>query len=194
MNRYQTQASATTFLHLFLIKMQGKNCYFCCIQRSAKSHICSKMLFLSAHSFYIPSICLLHWLYGTMPSSCSIILGARGNWLATPQLVASSTQSQREVKKGARLFCIPGTTHSSLSSRVGPWIPQRGGPSCHTTVRCWEVLLWILMILQILSFIVPSTSVCFDDTEWPQKPKHRTTISLSQVASETSQSQRLGLQ
>lgn len=109
------QASATAFLHLFPYKMQGKKCYSCCIQRCAKSHICSKMLFLSAHSFHILDICLLHWLYGTMPPSCSVIPRSRGNWLATPQLVASGTQRQRDVKKAVRLFCIPGTTHSSAA-------------------------------------------------------------------------------
>lgn len=108
-----TQTSVTALLHLFLYEMQGKKC--CCIQRSAKSHTCRKLLFLSAYSFNVPSMCLLHRLYGTMSPSCSIIPCARGNRLATAQLVASSAKSQGEIKNTLRLFCIPGSTQSSTA-------------------------------------------------------------------------------
>lgn len=115
MDRHPPQDSATAFLHLFPYKVHWKNCYFCSLQRSAKWHISSKMLLLSAHSFHIPNICLLSWLDGTMPPSCPIIPCDRGNRLLTPQLVTSSTKSQREEEKIVRLFCIPGTTHSSTA-------------------------------------------------------------------------------
>lgn len=104
-----TQTSVTALLHLFL--MQGKK-KCCCIQRSAKSHTCRKLLFLSAYSFNVPGMCLLHGLYGAMSPSCSVNPCARGNKLATAQLVASSAKSQGEVKKAVRLFCIPGSTQS----------------------------------------------------------------------------------
>lgn len=95
------QTSPSDFSHCLFafVPIQRKNYYFCCIQRSVKSHICRQILCLSAHSFHIPNTCLLHWLYGTMPPSCSIMPCASGSWLATPQLVTSSTQSWGEVKK-----------------------------------------------------------------------------------------------
>lgn len=114
MDRHQPRALATAFLHVFLYRLLGKKYFFCCIQRSAKSHACSKRLLVSIHSFHIPDICLLHSC-GTMALPCSIICCTKVNWLATPQLVPSSTQSQREIKKSVGLFCIAGTTHSSAA-------------------------------------------------------------------------------
>lgn len=202
-DRHPPQISATDFLHLIPYKMHWKNCCFCSLQRSAEWHISRKMILLSAHSFPIPDISLLPWMDGTMLPSCPIIPCDRHNWLLTPQLVTSSTKSQREVAKTVRLFCIPGTTHFFTeeldhgSPRVEvppvPWLCSVGSASATEKLLAYSSakVIVVLMGLWILLLFIHSTSVFFDDTQQPQKTRHRAAISLRQVARDTSWSQRL---
>lgn len=112
MDSQQLKTSVTALLHLFLYEMQGKKC--CCIQRSAKSHTCRKLL------------CQLTLLRSPICASCTgcmvlclppapLSLVPEGNQLATAQLVASSAKSQGKIKNTVRLFCIPGSTQSSTA-------------------------------------------------------------------------------
>lgn len=87
------------------------------------------------HSKYI-SPAMVGWHHVLL--SCPIIPRDRGNWLLTPQLVTSSTKSQRGEKDSQAV--LPPSSHAILHSRATPWITQGGSPSCPMAVLCWVSL------------------------------------------------------
>lgn len=168
MDRHPPQNSVSAFLHLFPYKMHWKNCYFCSLQRTANWHISRKMLFLFAHSFHIPNICLLPWLphysLGQRQLDCSL-----PSW---------SHLVQKGKERWKRQWVLHPRNHTFLHSRARPWITQGGSPSCPMAVLCWVSLShWGAASLEssnnhsvfdrfadIFLFTVHSTSLYFDDT------------------------------